>query len=154
MASNLELVNSFFTAISGVTAVIAIYLTTSQFKDSKKSDIKHFWYREFLLLSKLEDYNAIFDKILSLVQNQQSSQATTLLALKDCFENLREIFYKTEFFDKIMYNKIYNFINLCEQECLINQNLSKEEVQRMSNILLQSLYQYELNEYKNFEIKY
>ncbi len=100
MASNLELVNSFFTAISGVTAVIAIYLTTSQFKDSKKSDIKHFWYREFLLLSKLEDYNAIFDKILSLVQNQQNSQATTLLALKDCFENLREIFYKTEFFDK------------------------------------------------------
>lgn len=88
------------------------------------------------------------------IQNQQNSQATTLLALKDCFENLREIFYKTEFFDKIMYNKIYNFINLCEQECLINQNLSKEEVQRMSNILLQSLYQYELNEYKNFEIKY
>lgn len=154
MEWNSDFISSLFTAISGVASAIAIWLTTSQFANSKKNDVKHFWYREFLVLNELEEYNNIFDKISKLIYEKEKNYSKTLLELKDCFEKLREIFYKTEFFDKVMFNKVYEFLNMCEQECLINSNLSKEEVLKMSNILLKSLYLYELNEYENFEIKY
>lgn len=154
MEWNSEFISSVFTAISGVASAIAIWLTTSQFTNSKKNDVNHFWYREFLLLSELEKYNNIFEKISKLIYERDNNLSTSLLELKDCFEDLREIFYKTEFFDKVMFDKVSEFLNICEQECLVNVNLSKEEVLKMSNILLKSLYLYELNEYKNFEIKY
>lgn len=154
MEWNSEFISSIFIVISGVASAIAVWLTTSQFANSKKNDVKHFWYREFLLLSELEKYNNIFEKISKLIYERKNNLPKTLLELKDCFEDLREIFYKTEFFDKVMFNKVYEFLNMCEQECLINPNLSKEEVLKMSNILLKSLYLYELEEYKNFEIKY
>lgn len=150
----IEIANSIATVISSLAALATIYLVIKQYKDSKKSDTKHFWYRNYILNNDLKDYEKIFSDILHIYKNNNMSDTDKLLALKEKFNTLREFFYKVEFFDNNLYKQLNNFINTCEEECMSNINMELENILVMKNIFLKSLFEYELNDYKDFTIKY
>lgn len=150
----LEIWNSLATVVSCLAALITIILVKNQYSDSKIVDTKHFWYRSVLLHDNLEEYNECLNNILDITNNVKKNRVEKLLEWKDEFNKLRLFFYKTEFFDKSFYEGINNFINTCEEECMENPAITEEEIFRMDNIILKSLYEFELNEYKDFTIKY
>lgn len=150
----IEIANSIATVISSLAALATIYLVIKQYKDSKKSDTKHFWYRNYILNNDLKDYEKIFSDILDIYKNNSMSDTDKLLSLKEKFNTLREFFYKVEFFDNNLYKQLNNFINTCEEECMSNINMELENILVMKNIFLKSLFEYELNDYENFTIKY
>ncbi|MCF2624951.1 hypothetical protein I6E17_02015 [Fusobacterium perfoetens] len=150
----IEITNSIATVISSLAALATIYLVIKQYKDSKKSDTKHFWYRNYILNNDLKDYEKIFSDILDIYKNNNMSDTDKLLVLKEKFNTLREFFYKVEFFDNDLYKQLNNFINTCEEECMSNINMESENILVMKSIFLKSLFEYELNDYKDFRIKY
>ena len=152
--TKIEIANSIATVISSLAALATIYLVIKQYKDSKKSDTKHFWYRNYILNNDLKDYEKIFSDILDIYKNNSMSDTDKLLSLKEKFNTLREFFYKVEFFDNNLYKQLNNFINTCEEECMSNINMELENILVMKNIFLKSLFEYELNDYENFTIKY
>ena len=152
--TKIEIANSIATVISSLAALATIYLVIKQYKDSKKSDTKHFWYRNYILNNDLKDYEKIFSDILDIYKNNNMSDTDKLLVLKEKFNTLREFFYKVEFFDNDLYKQLNNFINTCEEECMSNINMESENILVMKSIFLKSLFEYELNDYKDFRIKY
>lgn len=152
--TKIEIANSIATVISSLAALATIYLVIKQYKDSKKSDTKHFWYRNYILNNDLKDYEKIFSDILDIYKNNNMSDTDKLLGLKEKFNTLREFFYKVEFFDNDLYKQLNNFINTCEEECMSNINMESENILVMKSIFLKSLFEYELNDYKDFRIKY
>lgn len=150
----IEIASSIATVISSLAALATIYLVIKQYKDSKKSDTKHFWYRNYILNNDLKDYEKIFSDILDIYKNNNMSDTDKLLGLKEKFNTLREFFYKVEFFDDNLYKQLNNFINTCEEECMSNINMESENILTMKSIFLKSLFEYELNDYENFTIKY
>ncbi len=151
----LEIINSVATVISSVMAFITVWLVVKHYNDSKKSDTRYFWYRNYILDNNFKECENIFENILSIFKNLQLEETEKLIKLKEEFNNLREYFYKTKFFDENLYTHLDNFINLCEEECISRFNsIDSEDISRMKNVFLKSLFEYELNDYKDFTIKY
>ncbi len=199
---SLEIINSVATVISSVMAFITVWLVVKHYNDSKKSDTRHFWYRNYILDNNFKECENIFENILSIFKNLQLEETEKLIKLKEEFNNLREYFYKTKFFDENLYTHLDNFINLCEEECISREtekliklkeefnnlreyfyktkffdenlythldnfinlceeecisrfnSIDSEDISRMKNVFLKSLFEYELNDYKDFTIKY
>lgn len=151
-----EIINTVLITISSISACLNVYFFQKNNNISKKLDTKHFWYRNYILNNQLNNYNKFFEEILKSYKDKTLTDVNKILIFKENFEKLREFFYKTRFFDKNLYNSLNNFINLCEEEC-INFVFSKadksEEILVMRDIILKSLYEYELNNYENFTIK-
>ena len=152
---SLETANTIATVVSSVAAFITILLVIKQYNDSKKSETKHFWFRNYILDNNFKECENIFENILSIFKSTTLEEVEKLIKLKEEFNNLREYFYKTKFFDEKLYENLDNFINLCEEECISGFNsIDNDDIYRMKNIFLKSLFEYELSDYKNFTIKY
>lgn len=146
-------INLICTAILAITSVINVYLLLYQINSNKQSEAKKFWYKVSINSDDLSNCIGYFNNIVSIIESKQKINEK-LLAYKYQFKNIRNFFSKTIFFDEDMKNKLDEFIYECEQECMINEKIKKEDINHMLWIILKSLYNFELNSYKDFNIKY
>ena len=146
-------INLICTAILAITSVVNVLLLLYQINSNKQDEAKKFWYKVSINSDDLSNCTGYFNRIISIIENNQKRN-DKLLAYKDEFKNIRNFFSKTIFFDEDMKNKLDEFIYECEQECMINDNIKKEDINHMLWIILKSLYSFELNSYKDFNIKY
>ena len=123
-------VNLICTAILAITSVVNVLLLLYQINSNRQDEAKKFWYKVSINSDDLSNCTGYFNRIISIIENNQKRN-DKLLAYKDEFKNIRNFFSKTIFFDEDMKNKLDEFIYECEQECMINDNIKKEDIKEL-----------------------
>ncbi|MGL5356289.1 MAG: hypothetical protein ACRDAQ_07070 [Cetobacterium sp.] len=148
--------NEIITAgFSLVNLILVIYIGFFAEKNKRQLENKSYWFKQHILKNDLEDLYNIVEKLIDILEQKNSlGRRGFVLEIKNQIERLRLYFEIIQYIDKDMSSKIKNYIGLIEGEIIQNSEIKKEDILFVKRILISSLYNYEMNGYKEFNIDY
>ncbi|MGL5544712.1 MAG: hypothetical protein ACRDB6_06360 [Cetobacterium sp.] len=148
--------NEIVTAIfSFVNLGLVVYVGIFAEKNKRRLENKSYWFKQHILKNDLEDLYDIVDNLIGTLERKETLERRVFaLEIKNQIERFRSYFEIVQYMDRDMSNKIKNYIGLVEAEIIQNSEIKKEDVIFIKRILISSIYNYEMNGYKEFNIDY
>ncbi|MGL4861783.1 MAG: hypothetical protein ACRC4T_01515 [Cetobacterium sp.] len=141
--------------ISFVNLAFVFYIAFFGEKNKKRLENKSYWFKKHILRNDLNDFYNIIKKIIEILDKKKSITRREFASeTKDQVQNLRDYFEIVYYIDRDMSKKIKSFIGLFEGEVIQNDKLEKEDILIVKRVLISSIYNYEMNGYKDFTIDY